>query len=96
MNISVLILTYDEAVNLPDCLSSVAFSDDVAVLDSGSTDGTVQLAESAGAIVLNRPFDNYAAQRNFGLSHDFKHDWILMLGSMIFAMRIWRCSLKLN
>lgn len=79
MNISILILTYDEAINLPDCLSSVAFSDDVVVLDSGSTDTTVQLAESAGATVLQRPFDNYAAQRNYGLSHDFKHDWILML-----------------
>jgi glycosyltransferase involved in cell wall biosynthesis len=79
MNISILILTYDEAINLPDCLSSVAFSDDVVVLDSGSTDATVQLAEAAGATVLQRPFDNYAAQRNFGLSHDFQHDWILML-----------------
>ena len=35
--------------------------------------------KSSGATVLNRPFDNYAAQRNFGLSHDFKHDWVLML-----------------
>jgi len=75
MNVSVLILTCDEAINLPDCLSSVGFSDDVVVLDSGSIDDTVELAESAGATVLNRPFDNYAAQRNFGLSHDFKHDW---------------------
>jgi len=79
MNVSVLILTCDEAINLPDCLSSVGFSDDVVVLDSGSIDDTVELAESAGATVLNRPFDNYAAQRNFGLSHDFKHDWVLML-----------------
>ena len=79
MNLSVLILTYDESVNLPDCLSSVAFSDDVVVLDSGSKDGTIQLAESAGATVLQRPFDNYAAQRNFGLAHDFKHEWVLML-----------------
>jgi len=79
INVSVLILTYDEAINLPNCLSSVGFSDDVVVLDSGSIDDTVELAESAGATVLNRPFDNYAAQRNFGLAHDFKHDWILML-----------------
>ena len=79
MNISVLILTYNEAINLPDCLGSLEFSDDVVVLDSGSTDATVQLAEVAGATVLQRPFDNYAAQRNFGLAHDFKHDWILML-----------------
>ena len=79
MNISVLILTCNEAINLPDCLSSVAFSDDVVVLDSGSTDATVSLAEAAGATVLHREFDNYAAQRNFGLAHNFKHDWILML-----------------
>ena len=79
MNVSVLILTCDEAINLPDCLSSIAFSDDVVVLDSGSTDGSVQLAEASGATVLNRPSDNYAAQRNFGLAHDFKHDWVLML-----------------
>jgi len=79
MNISILILTYDEAINLADCLSSVKFSDDLVVLDSGSTDGTVQLAESAGATVLQRPFDNYAAQRNFGLAYNFKHDWVLML-----------------
>lgn len=79
MNISVLILTYDEAINLPACLGSLEFSDDVVVLDSGSTDATVQLAEAAGATVLQRPFDNYAAQRNFGLAHNFKHDWILMV-----------------
>ena len=79
MNISVLILTYNEALNLPNCLSSVAFSDDVVILDSLSTDGTIQLAGASGATVLQRPFDNYAAQRNFGLAHDFKHEWILML-----------------
>lgn len=79
MNVSILILTYNEAINLPDCLVSVSFSDDVVVLDSGSLDGTEQLAEAQGATVIQRPFDNYAAQRNFGLAHDFKHDWIFML-----------------
>ena len=79
MNVSVIILTYNEAINLPDCLASVPFSDDVVVLDSHSSDETVALAEQHGAVVLQRKFDNYAAQRNFGLAHDFKHDWILML-----------------
>jgi glycosyltransferase involved in cell wall biosynthesis len=79
MGISILILTHNELKNLPACLKSVAFSDDVVVLDSFSTDDTVALAESFGAKVLQRKFDNYAAQRNFGLAHDFKHDWILML-----------------
>ena len=79
MNISVLILTRDEEMNLPGCLESVTFLDDVVVLDSGSTDSTVRIAEAQGATVLHRSFDNYGAQRNFGLAHDFKHDWILML-----------------
>ncbi len=79
MKLSILILTYNEAVNLGGCLDSVSWSDDIVVLDSGSSDETVSIAESRGATVLTRPFDNYAAQRNFGLAHDFKHDWVLML-----------------
>ncbi|MDB4345781.1 glycosyltransferase family 2 protein [bacterium] len=79
MNVSILILTYNETVNISDCLKSVAFSDDVVVLDSFSSDDTVQLAEGAGATVVQRAFDNYAAQRNFGLAHDFRHDWVFML-----------------
>lgn len=79
MKISILILTYNEAVNLEGCLDSVSWSDDIVVLDSGSTDESVDIAKSRGATVLTRPFDNYAAQRNFGLAHDFKHDWVLML-----------------
>lgn len=79
MEISILILTFNESLNLPGCLQSVEFSDDIVVLDSGSTDATVALAGEAGATVLHRPFDNYAAQRNFGLAHDFKHEWVLML-----------------
>lgn len=79
MNISVLILTYNEAINLSDCIRSVSFSDDVVVLDSFSSDETVNIANSFGATVLERKFDNYAAQRNYGLTHEFKHDWVLML-----------------
>jgi glycosyltransferase involved in cell wall biosynthesis len=79
VKISILILTYNEAVNLDGCLDSVSWSDDIVVLDSGSTDESVNIAKNHGATVLIRSFDNYAAQRNFGLAHDFKHDWILML-----------------
>lgn len=77
--ISILILTYDEEANIADCLACVNFSDDVVVLDSGSCDQTVEIAQKAGATVKIRSFDNYAAQRNYGLSLDFKYDWILML-----------------
>jgi glycosyltransferase involved in cell wall biosynthesis len=78
--ISVVILTFNEELNLPACLDSISWCDDVLVVDSYSSDKTVEIAESRGAAVLQRRFDCFANQRNFGLeSHDFKHDWILHL-----------------
>ncbi len=77
--ISVLILTKNEQQDLPDCLASVAWCDDVQVLDSESTDATVALAKKAGALVTVRPFDGYASQRNFGLKLAYKHEWVLIL-----------------
>jgi glycosyltransferase involved in cell wall biosynthesis len=79
MSISVLILTKNEALDLPGCLESVKWSDDVHVLDSESTDETVSLARRSGAHVTIRPFDGYASQRNFGLKLPFKHAWLLIL-----------------
>ncbi len=78
--ISVVILTLNEADNLPRCLASVAWSDDVVVLDSGSTDATLDVATAHGARVLVRPFDTFAGQRNFAMEHaDFRHPWVLHL-----------------
>jgi glycosyltransferase involved in cell wall biosynthesis len=78
--ISVLILTKDEERNLPGCLQSVSFSDDVLVFDSLSDDATVQLAQAAGARVLLRRFDNYGAQRQAALDQgNFKYPWLLVL-----------------
>ena len=78
--ISVLILTLNEAQNLPRCLESVAWSDDVLVVDSFSTDRTVELARSRGARVLQNRFEDFARQRNFGLREGkLKHDWVLHL-----------------
>jgi glycosyltransferase involved in cell wall biosynthesis len=78
--ISVVILTQDEVVNIERCLASVSWSDDVILVDSGSTDGTVDIAVGAGARVLNRPFDNFANQRNFALDEgQLKYDWVLHL-----------------
>lgn len=78
--ISVVILTLDEAANLPRCLASVAWSDDIVVLDSASTDDTVGIAERLGARVLLRPFDSFAGQRNHAMEQaGFKHGWVLHL-----------------
>jgi glycosyltransferase involved in cell wall biosynthesis len=77
--ISVLILTRNEEQDLPDCLRSVAWSDDIHVLDSESTDRTVEIALEMGAIVTTRAFDTYAAQRNAGMLLPFRYPWMLVL-----------------
>lgn len=80
MKVSALVLTYNEEINLPRCLKSLAWCDDVVVLDSGSTDQTVQIARAFGARVLTRPFDTFAEQRNFGIEAGaYHHDWVLHL-----------------
>jgi glycosyltransferase involved in cell wall biosynthesis len=80
MPLSILILTYNEAINMADCLSSVAWSDDIVVLDSFSTDETVAIARSMNARVVQRRFDDYASQRNFALQQiEFHYPWVLML-----------------
>jgi len=75
--ISVLVLTLDEEVNLPRCLESLRWCDDVVVLDSGSRDRTVEIAREFGARVVERPFDNWASHQNWALqSIDFRHAWL--------------------
>lgn len=77
--ISILVLTKNEEKDLPGCLESVAWSDDIHVYDSYSTDRTVKIAESCGAKVAQRVFDGYSSQRNAALMSDFKYPWVLIL-----------------
>jgi len=78
--ISVLILTLNEEQNLPVCLPSLSWCDDIVILDSYSDDKTEQFAIAAGARFVQRKFDNYAAQRNYGLNDiSYKHNWLLMV-----------------
>jgi glycosyltransferase involved in cell wall biosynthesis len=76
--LSVLITTLDEEGNLPECLASCSFADEVVVVDSGSRDATRDIAERAGATVLVRPFDDHATQKNWGLER-VAHRWVLVL-----------------
>ena len=78
--ISILILTRNEEVDLPGCLDSVRWADDVHIYDSLSTDRTVEVARGAGAQVHTRAFTNYADQRNAALQGiGFKYEWVLLL-----------------
>jgi glycosyltransferase involved in cell wall biosynthesis len=78
--VSVLILTRDEQRDLPGCLASVSWSDDIHVFDSQSTDATIEIARAAGAHVHTRAFDDYATHRNAALATiPFKHPWVFLL-----------------
>jgi glycosyltransferase involved in cell wall biosynthesis len=78
--ISVLILTKNEQQDLPGCLESVAWSDDIIVYDSYSTDETVAIAERFGARVVQRKFDNWSAHQNWGLKNlPFRHPWVFYI-----------------
>lgn len=75
--ISVLILTFNEERNLPQCLESVKWSDDIVVLDSFSSDKTIEIARSAGARAIQRKFDNWATHQNWANENIFfKHKWV--------------------
>jgi glycosyltransferase involved in cell wall biosynthesis len=78
--ISILVLTKNEEQDLPGCLESVKWSDDIHVYDSLSDDRTTEIAESYGAKVTSRAFDNWASHQNWGLANiPFKHDWVFYI-----------------
>ncbi len=76
--LTAIILTHNEEEHLPDCLASVQWAQAVIVLDSFSTDRTVEIARAAGAGVAQREFDNYAGQRNAALQ-TAQTEWVLFV-----------------
>lgn len=80
-DVTVLILTKNEEVNLPDCLKSIKnFAKRIVVVDSGSTDNTAKIARDYGADFYVHPFENYARQFNWGLDNtDINTKWTFRL-----------------
>ena len=77
VGISIIVLTKNEQQDLPGCLQSVSWSDDIHVYDSMSTDSTIAIAQQFGATVTQRPFDNWSTHQNWGLRNiPFKHEWV--------------------
>jgi glycosyltransferase involved in cell wall biosynthesis len=78
--ISVVILTQNEEPNIADCLASCEWCDDVHVLDSGSTDRTLDISGERGAKVHSNPFRSFGQQRNWAIDNiEHKHDWVFHL-----------------
>lgn len=74
--ISACLIVMNEAANIRTAVGSVAFCDEVVVVDSGSTDGTQEIARSLGASVVENPWPGFGAQRNVAADHS-TGDWIL-------------------
>lgn len=76
--VSVVFIVKDEADRLAPSLASVSWADEVLVADTGSTDGTQELARAAGARVETIPWEGYVATRNRAISLA-ANDWVLVL-----------------
>lgn len=78
MSLSVAIITFNEETNLPRTLESVKWADEIIVVDSQSTDRTVEIARSFGAKVFIEPWKGFAAQKNSAIDKA-TCDWILSI-----------------
>jgi len=78
VHISAVIITYNEEKNILAALESVSWADEIIVVDSNSTDGTREIAESQGAKVIVRDWPGFSEQKQFGVDAA-TNDWILSL-----------------
>jgi len=78
MKISVTIITFNEESNIAAACASVAWADEIVVVDSDSTDQTRELALQAGARVITNPWPGFGKQKQFAVDQA-RHDWILSL-----------------
>jgi len=76
--LSVAIITKDEADNLPGCVGSVRFADQIVVVDSGSTDDTVRIASELGCEVHSEPWKGFGPQKQSAVDR-CRHPWVLVL-----------------
>jgi glycosyltransferase involved in cell wall biosynthesis len=78
LKISAILVTLNEEANLPRAIESLRCCDEIVVVDSGSTDRTVEIATRLGARVVESEWMGYAAQKNFA-AQQAAHDWVLCL-----------------
>ena len=79
--LSVIILTHNEEKHIARCLTSLqAITSQFFIVDSFSTDRTVEIARSMGAVVVQNPWSTYAVQFNYGITHTpFRTDWLMRM-----------------
>jgi glycosyltransferase involved in cell wall biosynthesis len=79
--VSVIILTHNEEKHIGRCIASLLpFTDQIFIVDSFSTDQTVEIARAMGAVVVQNPWVNYATQFNYGIRHiPFQSTWLMRM-----------------
>ena len=75
---SLCVITRDAAGQLAECLASAPFAGEIVVIDSGSSDDTVEIARRCGATVVVQPWLGFGPQKNFAVARA-THDWVLCL-----------------
>ncbi|MGM9510885.1 glycosyltransferase family 2 protein [Larkinella sp. GY13] len=80
-SISVIILTHNEEKHIGRCIASLLpFTKQIFIVDSFSTDQTVEIARAMGAVVVQNPWVNYATQFNYGIRHiPFQTTWLMRM-----------------
>jgi glycosyltransferase involved in cell wall biosynthesis len=76
--ISAIIPTLNEEIYIADAIKSVCFADEIIVIDSYSTDRTIEIAEKLNVKIIKRKFDDFSSQKNFAIAQA-SHDWIYVL-----------------
>jgi glycosyltransferase involved in cell wall biosynthesis len=93
--VSVLVPTLNEEVNLPDCLQSLAWADEVFVVDSFSQDRTLEIAHAHGAQVVQHVFESYSRQKNWALDNlPLRNDWVLIVDADERVTPELRCEIE--
>jgi glycosyltransferase involved in cell wall biosynthesis len=77
-SLSVAIITRNEEANLPRTLESIRWADEVVIVDSGSTDGTVEIAWNFGTKVIREEWHGFGCQKNLAIEH-CTSEWVLSL-----------------
>jgi len=78
VKLTVTVITYNESAHIAAALDSVSWADEIIVVDSGSTDGTAEIARGRATRVITRAWEGYSAQKNFA-ADQATHDWVLSM-----------------
>jgi glycosyltransferase involved in cell wall biosynthesis len=86
--LTAVLITLNAADRLEDCLASVAFCDEIVVVDGGSDDDTVAIAERHGARVIRSEWRGFGPQKQFAVEQA-SHDWVLCIDAFPAATSSW-------